>query len=148
MTKKEALRFFDNQPIVILSTIGPDGTPQTRALVNVRNKNISPNLIEYFKKTDRIFLMTNTHTDKIREMHVNPAASIYMYDNEFNGMLLTGAVAEITDDKIKDAIWDDSLTHYYPSGRRGGDFSVIEFVPKTFKTYNGADFHKEQGDVM
>jgi general stress protein 26 len=147
MNTKEALRFFDNQPVVILSTIGPNGAPQTRALVNIRNKNISPNLVEYFKTTDRIFLMTNTHTDKIGQMHANSAASLYAYDNEFNGMLLTGGVAEITDEKIKDAIWDDSLTRYYPGGRRGGDFSVIEFAPKTFKTYRGADFHKEQGDI-
>lgn len=147
MNKKEALKIFDNQQIVILSTIGADGAPQTRALINIRNKNISPNLVDYFKKTDRMFLMTNTHTDKIAQMKKNNLASLYTYDNEFNGTLLTGTVTEILDDEIKDAIWDDSMVHYYPGGRHGGDFSIIEFIPETFKTYRGSDFHKEQGNI-
>ena len=147
MTIKEVLSFYDNQPIVILSTLGLDGNPQTRALVNIRNKNISPNLTEYFKNTNRILLMTNTHSDKIGEIAKNGASSLYMYDNEFNGLSLTGTMTEITDDETKDAIWDESLRMYYPDGRHGGDFSIIEFTPKTFKSYRGTDFTKKSGPV-
>jgi general stress protein 26 len=147
MNKKEVLNFFDNQPVLILSTIDADGAPQTRALVNIRNKNISPNLQEYFAGNERILMMTNTSTDKIQEMKSNSAASLYAYDNEFNGFGLTGDVIEILDEEVKDAIWDESLLHYYPSGRNGGDFSIIEFIPKKFKTYKGTNFDKTMGDV-
>ncbi len=147
MEKKEILSFFDAQPILILSTLGLDGSPQTRALVNIRNKNIAPQLQNHFKKTDRIMLMTNTHTDKIKEIRANSNASLYAYDNQYNGMLLTGTVSEVTDEAVKDDIWDHSFVMYYPDGRHGGDFSVIEFTPKNFKTYSGVGFVKKKGDV-
>ena len=146
MNKTEILNFFDNQHIVILSTIR-DGVPQTRALINIRNKNISPHLVELFKTDNRMLLMTNTHTDKIAEMHKNPNASLYAFNTDFDGVTLTGTVVELTDDETLDAIWDESLLHYYPGGRHGGDFSVIEFIPENFKTYRGSNFKKTSGNV-
>jgi hypothetical protein len=36
--------FFDKQPIIILSTNGRDKTPETRAVLNIRNLQIAPHL--------------------------------------------------------------------------------------------------------
>lgn len=148
MTKADIVKFLDAQPILILTTMDAKNTPQTRALINIRNKDISPYLVEYFKTHDRILLMTNTHSDKIAEMKNNDTASLYAYDNEYKGLSLTGRVIEILDEDIKDIIWNDALLHYYPDGRHGGDFSVIEFIPQTFKTYDGSNhFAKTSGNV-
>jgi len=146
MTKTEILSFLDNRPFVILTTMNGE-IPESRALVNIRNQAIAPHLTEYFKNTDRILFMTNTHTDKIEQIRENPIASLYMYNDEFGGLLLTGRITEITDSATINAIWDDSWKMYYPDGRDGGDFSVLEFFPENYKTYSGVNFKKTKGRV-
>ncbi|MCL2338403.1 MAG: pyridoxamine 5'-phosphate oxidase family protein [Proteobacteria bacterium] len=157
MNKSEILKFLDAQAIVILTTMNhpsPDGLrvaggtqPETRALINIRNATIAPHLTAYFKKHDRILLITNTHTDKIKQIRKNPTAALYTFDDKWSGMLLTGRAIEITDAETINALWDDSWKMYYPDGRDGGDFSVIEFVPENFKSYSGANFEKKSGRV-
>jgi general stress protein 26 len=54
---------------------------------------------------------------------------------------------EVADTDTLCALWDDSWKKYYPEGRDGGDFSVLEFMPKQFKSYNGNGFVKAKGTV-
>ena len=49
MKKSEILKFFDTQRAVILTTMNGD-VPETRALHNIRNRQVSPYLVEYFNK--------------------------------------------------------------------------------------------------
>lgn len=151
MNKTEILKFFDNQPIVILSTVDAGGAPHARALVNPRNENITPDakMRDLFRAGDKILLFTNTHSDKITHMRQNSAAALYAYDMTFSGMELTGNIVEITDGMRK-KIWDATISneHFavcYPDGF--DDFSLIEFIPKKFKTYTGATVTKTSGDV-
>ena len=146
MTKKEILKFMDAQAILILTTMN-GGMPETRALINIRNTGIAPHLKDYFAKNDRMLFITNTSTDKIKQIRANPTAAIYAYSNDFSGLLLNGKITEITDSETIDSLWDDSWTHYYPDGKDGGDFSVLEFTPETFKSYSGKDFSKDSGKV-
>ena len=146
MTKTEILKVLDNRSFVILTTMNGN-MPESRALVNIRSTVIAPHLAEYFKKNDRILFMTNTHSDKIGQIRANPTASLYMYDDGFSGLLLTGRITEVTDSATINALWDDSWKMYYPDGRDGGDFSVLEFFPENFKTYSGTNFEKTKGRV-
>ncbi|MDR2030008.1 MAG: pyridoxamine 5'-phosphate oxidase family protein [Puniceicoccales bacterium] len=146
MTKSEILSFLDAQTILTVTTMNGE-QPETRALINIRNKNIAPHLTHYFKKNDRIFFITNTQTDKIVQIRKNPKANVYAYDNNFSGLLLIGEIKEITDKDIIDILWDDSWKMYYPGGKDGGDFSLLEFIPKQFKNYNGNGFVKTSGAV-
>ena len=146
MKLSEILNFIDAQAIVVLTTMnGPQ--PETRALINIRNPAIAPHLAAYFRTHNRILLITNTHTDKIKQIRANPAAALYAYDDKWSGMLITGRAAEITDSETKNALWDDSWKMYYPDGRDGGDFSVIEFIPENFKSYTGENFEKQSDKV-
>ena len=146
MTKSEIIIFMDAMPFLMVTTMN-GVQPETRALVNIRNKNIAPHLTGYFENNDRMFFITNTHTDKISQVRSNKAANVYAYDNNFCGLLLTGEIEEITDTKIINALWDDSWKMYYPDGRDGGDFSLLEFIPKQFKHYNGNGFVKTHGTI-
>jgi general stress protein 26 len=121
--------------------------PETRALINIRNKNIAPHLAGFFKDNGQILLITNTHTDKISQIRANPAANIYAYDNKFSGLLLIGKIREVSDDATRNALWDDSWKMYYPGGKDGGDFSVLEFAPESYKSYSGAGFVKNKGEI-
>ncbi|MCL2748702.1 MAG: pyridoxamine 5'-phosphate oxidase family protein [Alphaproteobacteria bacterium] len=145
MTKQEIIKFIDARTIVMLSTIDNTGTPVMRALINIRNGNIAPHLVPLFKKDDRLLFITNTSSDKIGQIRKNPAASIYCYDDSFNGLLLTGHVKEIIDDATKDALWDDSWKMYYPDGKDGGDFSILEFTPEDYKFYK--EFSVKKGSI-
>lgn len=146
MKKSEIFSFIDAQKLLILTTMNGK-LPETRALINIRNKSIAPHLKKYFKKSDRILFITNTHTDKMKQIKKCKTANVYVYDNNFNGLLLTGEVKEIKDEKTINALWDESWKMYYKDGKDGGDFSVIEFMPKRFKSYNGNGFVKNKGTV-
>ena len=145
MTKKEILKFTDGRTIIMLGTINSTGAPEIRALINIRHPEIAPHLTEYFRRDDRLLFITNTGSDKIRQIRANPVASLYCFDDAFNGLLLTGRVAELTDTATRNALWDDSWKMYYPDGRDGGDFSVLEFTPESYKFYHG--FNVKKGKI-
>jgi general stress protein 26 len=99
----------------------------------------------YFKANRRFLITTNTSSEKIAQIRSDTSASLYAYDQAFNGLLLLGRVAEATDTETKDALWDDSWKLYYPGGKDGGDFSVLEFSPETYKSYS--NFSVKKGKV-
>jgi general stress protein 26 len=146
MTKAEILKFFDAQPILLLTTMAV-GVPETRAMNNIRNADIAPHLARYFKGSDRILIGTNTHSDKVAQVRANGSANIYLFGHDYRGLLLNGKIREVSDRDTLDAIWDDSWNMFYPGGRDGGDFTVLEFVPETFKSYNGNGFVKTSGKI-
>jgi general stress protein 26 len=145
--KSKILSFIDAQHILMLTTMNGE-QPETRALINIRNKNVAPHLAKYFKDNDRILFITNTHTDKIEQIRKNKIANVYAYDDNFSGLLLIGEIKEITNKDTTNALWDDSWKMYYPDGRDGGDFSVLEFMPKQYKSYNGNGFAKTSGTIQ
>jgi general stress protein 26 len=146
MTKREILSFMDARHVLTLSTTS-GGAPETRAMINIRNPEIAPHLAEYFRTSGRIFFITNTGSDKIAQIRENPDAAVYGYDDKYSGLLLKGKIAEITDSSVIDALWDDSWKIYYPDGKNGGDFSLLEFLPESFKSYNGDGFAKKSGPI-
>ncbi|MDR2412680.1 MAG: pyridoxamine 5'-phosphate oxidase family protein [Rickettsiales bacterium] len=145
MKISEILTFFDKQAAIMLGTLNEVGAPEIRALINIRNKDVAPHLTDFFKRNERLLLITNTHSDKIGQIRANSSAALYAFDQQFNGLLLTGKVLEIADNAVKDALWDDSWKMYYPAGKDGGDFSVLEFIPSEYKSY--VDFNVNKGQV-
>ena len=145
MKKEKVLEFLREQEVFVLSTMDADGAPEMRALINIRNPKIAPHLVKFFKKDDRILIITNTHSDKISQIRANSVASLYSYNQKFEGLLLKGYIKEVLDEETSVALWDDSWKMYYPGGRDGGDFSILEFVPETYKSYSG--FEKEKGEI-
>jgi general stress protein 26 len=146
MNTADFFAFFDKQPIIILGTNGENKTPETRAVINIRNPQIAPHLSDYFKTNRRFLIITNTFSEKIAQLRSDATASLYAYDQDFKGLLLLGSVTEVTDTETKDALWDDSWKLYYPDGKDGGDFSVLEFFPETYKSYS--NFTVEKGKAL
>ena len=146
MNLSQILKFIGMQQIFMLATNGQGGAaPQMRAVINIRHPEIAPHLVEFFEKDNRIMIITNTSSDKIGQIRANNAASLYAYDAAYNGLLLIGKVAEVTDSATRDALWDDSWKMYYPDGKDGGDFSVLQFTPESYKFYH--EFSVERGEV-
>lgn len=147
MDKKSILSYIKQYKFLNLSTINSMQYPECRAMVNILNKEIAPHLVGYFNKNDKIYIMTNTHTDKVSHVKKDNKSSIYFVDNrQFEGLLLMGSICEIVDENVKKDLWDNSWTMYYKDGLDGGDFSILEFIPNQYKFYT--DLSVQKGDVV
>lgn len=132
-----------------IATINLQGAPETRAMINIQNKQIAPHLESFFAKTPdgEIYFITNTSSAKVAQIAKNNKAGVYLYDNQtYEGLLLSGVIEEIKDQKLKDAFWVDAWKMYYPAGKDGGDFSVLKFTGKDYKFYTG-DFKVKTGSL-
>jgi general stress protein 26 len=146
MTKNEILKFFDSVPVMTLTTMNGD-KPETRALNNIRNPKMARHLKKYFAEHDRILISTNTHSEKIAQIQKNSTANIYVFDKNFNGLLLSGTIRIVSDDETRNALWTFSWNMFYRGGRDGGDYSVLEFIPESYKSYRGFGFIKEKDKI-
>ncbi|MDR0291719.1 MAG: pyridoxamine 5'-phosphate oxidase family protein [Elusimicrobium sp.] len=148
MIKKEITKLFPLLPFIDLCTVGEDGTPEVRAMLNLRNAQICPHLKGRFKDGDCIFYFTtNEHSGKMKQIKKNNKASVYMTDPQtFEGALLLGVIEEEKDKKTKDGFWHDSWKMYYPQGRDGADYCILRFTPKSYKYYDGK-FNVQTGNV-
>jgi len=147
--QKTLKKLLSQNMFIDLSTVNTDGTPEVRAMINLRHKDIAPHLQDFFAAhplTD-IYFTTNTSSSKIKHLASSNKASVYLYDAKtFEGVLLLGAAQEIKDKKIKDALWHDSWKIYYPAGKDGGDYSILKFTPASYKFYTG-EFKVESGKI-
>ena len=123
-----------------LTTIDNDGFPETRAMLNLRNKSNYPNLIEFFDNANNDFLTyftTNTSSGKILQIMANPNVCVYYcLPNEWRGLMLQGKIENIIDIDIKKAIWQDRWTMYYPQGIEDPDYSILRLEPSKLKIYH------------
>jgi general stress protein 26 len=90
-----------------------------------------------------MLLVTSTSSDKIQQIRKNHVAVLYAYSPAFQAIMLSGKISEVLDDETRNAVWNDSFMAHFPGGRDGGDFSVLEFMPETYKMIGG----KEKGPV-
>lgn len=66
-----AVRIMAAAPAVYLSTVGRDGFPETRAMLNLRNDSIYPNLARVFDEHEQdlmAYFTTNTSSSKINRL--------------------------------------------------------------------------------
>ncbi|MDR0734785.1 MAG: pyridoxamine 5'-phosphate oxidase family protein [Elusimicrobiota bacterium] len=147
--KQKLQKLLSQNSFVELCTVNPAGMPETRAMINLRNKEIAPHLQGFFAEQplNEIYFITNTSSAKIAHLAKNNKASVYLCDaRTFEGILLLGDAGEVKDAAVKDAFWDDSWKMYYPAGKDGGDYSVLKFTARRYKFYNG-QFKVKSGDI-
>ncbi|MDR0704313.1 MAG: pyridoxamine 5'-phosphate oxidase family protein [Planctomycetaceae bacterium] len=144
--QKECLEMMENALFVELTTIDRNGFPSTRAMLNLRNKQQYPHLVESYKTESNplaVYLTTNTSSEKIEEIMENRNACLYYCHPEtFHGILLQGTIEHVTDKIFKQKIWQDGWEIYYPKGEE--DYSVLRFVPNRLKIYSNFNVQKEK----
>ncbi|TFG96232.1 hypothetical protein E4H12_11560 [Candidatus Thorarchaeota archaeon] len=137
---------------VYLTTIDAKGYPQTRAMLNLRNKKQYPNLFSFFEKQDdfTIIFTTNTSSTKITDVKTNSAISVYYCDPEsWRGVMFGGDVEIVDDLSFKQRVWSDSWTKYYPKGYDDPDHTVLRMNPIMVKGWTGSmTFELELGDTQ
>ncbi len=116
-----------------LTSLDDEGAPCTRAVFNLRRESQFPGLRGLFSSPEnplRVYVATNTSSEKVRQLGNDPRVSFYYcLPATFHGVMLSGRVTEITDQGVKDRIWQDGWEIYYPSGRGDPDYMLLELRP-------------------
>src|SRR3990172_11146103 len=144
MDKKDALKLsielMEIADAAYVTTIDPDGFPQTRAMFNLRRKEQFPGLAALFKDHLDDFLVyftTNTSSPKIDHIKKNPKVSIYYCKpGEFRGLMLSGEMDIVIDRAEKEKVWQKGWEMYYPGGVHDLDHTVLRLRPAAVKYYH------------
>jgi len=149
MNKEEALPLINNLLLTAdaayLTTIDSEGFPQTRAMLNLKNKNTYPELTGFFNRIDNftIYFTTNTSSQKVEHIKNNPRISVYYCKpDEWRGVMLNGEISLVNDQKIKEAVWQENWNMYYPKGVTDPDYAVLKLKPRLIKLYHQLNFFK------
>jgi general stress protein 26/ketosteroid isomerase-like protein len=140
--RSRCMALMANSPSCDLTTIDGDGFPHTTAMNNLRDKNLYPDLVDLFKDQGNdfvIYMSTANQSDKMARMLANPKVSVYFCDGpRFHGLMLGGEIEIITDQQLKNKIWQKSWTVYYPSGKDGPEYGIIKLTPAIVKGWSGS----------
>lgn len=124
-------KVIEATPIVILSTIGEVGFPESRAMLNLP-----------LNKIDDIFFTTNTSSRKIAQIQASGKASAYFcLPDQFQGLLVTGMIAIVDDMKTKKKIWQKNWEMYYPKGVEDPDYAILHLKPQVAHYYHNLEKH-------
>ncbi|MFX0004790.1 MAG: pyridoxamine 5'-phosphate oxidase family protein [Candidatus Hodarchaeota archaeon] len=137
--KKLSLELMESSKAAYLTTIDSEGYPITRAMFNLRNKEQFPEFSKFFNGLDNkfeIFISSNTSSAKTDHIKKNPKICVYYCDPEdFKGVMFGGEIEIVEDMKIKQKIWLDWWTRYYPEGLEDPDYILFRLNPKNAQFY-------------
>ena len=147
MTEKDAMKLglelMEDAEAAYVTTIDPDGYPQTRAMFNLRRKEQFPGLAGLFKDHQDdffVYFTTNTSSPKISHIKKNPKVSIYYCKaSEFRGLMLSGEMELVADRAEKEKVWQKGWEMYYPGGVHDPDHTVLRLRAMTAKYYHQLD---------
>ena len=137
--KKICLDLMETSNAAYLTTIDYNGFPITRAMFNLRNTEQFPEFNELFQNHENkfvIYISTNTSSSKVEHIKKNPKISVYFCDpDDFKGVMLGGTIEIVDDVDLKQKIWLDWWTKYYPKGVDDPDYTLLRLNPKQVRFY-------------
>ncbi len=142
--KRLSLELLKTAEAAIVTTIDPNGFPQTRAMFNLRREKQFPGLASLFNDHPDDFLVyftTNTSSPKVAHIKKNPKVSVYYFISaEFRGLMLSGEMDIVKDRGEKGQVWQKGWEMYYPGGPHDPDHTVLRLLPRTAKYYHQLNF--------
>ncbi|MDR0510879.1 MAG: pyridoxamine 5'-phosphate oxidase family protein [Rikenellaceae bacterium] len=134
----ECLQVMETQQFVSLTTLDLDGCPSTRAMLNLRNRELYPHLVALYAEEPNpltVYLTTNRSSAKLGGIGRDPQACLYYCEQErFHGVTLQGRVEIVTDNNLRHRAWQKGWEIYYPAG--DDDYTLLRFVPDRLKIYS------------
>lgn len=135
-----SLKLMEVSEAVYLTMVDPDGFPETRAMLNLRNVKKYQGLKDIFKQHNSDFLTyftTNMSSPKIERVKENPkVCAYYCKPEEWRGLMVAGFMEIIDDREIKNTLWQDNWTMYYPEGFEDPDYAILRLQPTFLKGYH------------
>lgn len=135
-----SLKLMEASEAVYLTMIDSDGFPETRAMLNLRNIKKYPRLKDIFQHHSADFLTyftTNMSSPKIERVKKNPkVCAYYCKPDEWRGLMAAGIMEMVDDKDIKNELWQDNWTMYYPGGVEDPDYVILRLQPTFLKGYH------------
>jgi len=128
-TKQKAEKLYKCVNTFILSCIGTDGYPHTKAVVPDK----------YRESIDEIYFCTNTSSRFSTEINKNPKASVYFYSRKliWKGCMLKGKMEIVSDLMIKEKHWQKKFKNAYPEkSYTDPEFCLLKFTPEVGRFYS------------
>lgn len=110
---------------------------ETRAMANIRSKEMYPKNAELFKEGDLSnYIITAMSSSKITQLKDNKIVSLYFFCPKMGKSLTIFGTTEIIFDKeLKNKLWSDSWVDYFHLGSDDPEYTVVKFIPKTVKYF-------------
>jgi len=138
-TQQKADKLHKKVRTFILSCIGADGYPLTKAVVPGK----------YRESLDALYFCTNTSSKFVAAIGENPKASVYFFSRRliwFKGCLLKGNMEIVDDVGIKEKYWQGVFKNAYPQKSfTDPDFCVLKFTPLSGRFYS--DFRLDDFEI-
>lgn len=128
---------IDKECISYIGSIDAEGFPNIKAMLQPRKRDG----IKY------IYFTSNTSSMRASQYKENPKASVYFCDKRFfKGVMLRGNMEVVEDPEIKELIWREGDTMYYPLGVTDPDYCVLKFTALSGRMYG--NFRSEEFNVL
>jgi len=128
MDLKKIETFIDKQKVSFIGSIDKEGYPNIKAMLRPR-KRIG--ITEFY-------FSTNVSSMRVCQYQENPNASIYFYHKgllKYVGVMLIGKMEVLTDQNIKNEIWEKGDTMFYKKGVTDPDYCVLKFTAVSGRYY-------------
>lgn len=128
MNLKKLEKFIDQQKVSFICSIDQEKYPNVRAMLAPRKR---VGLKEFY-------FSTNTSSAKVQQYLHNPKASIYFYHKgliKYIGLMLKGEMTVLTDQEVKNLIWQPCDKIYYKQGVTDPDYCILKFTATSGSYY-------------
>lgn len=136
-TREHMIAFIKKQKVSLIASVDEEGFPNIKAM-------FVPRKIE----GNCFYFSTNTSSMRSQQFMKNPKACIYFYNKgrfKYEGIMLTGTMEVLQDDKIKKEIWQTGDTMFYKKGVTDPDYCVLKFTAVRGRYY--CDLKTESFDM-
>jgi general stress protein 26 len=117
-----------------LATIDENGFPHVTTVNNLRCAREYPTLVRLHEESDNpftIYVSTNMQSHKMARMQANRKVSMSFCDQAGGiGFMLGGEIEIITDQDLKNRVWQKGWTLYYPGGPLSSEYGLIRLRPR------------------
>ena len=126
--KQKVEKLYRNVNTFILTCIGTDGYPLTKAVVPGK----------YRESINEMYFCTNTSSKFTAEISKNPKSCVYFYSRKliWKGCMLKGEIEIVSDLAVKEKYWQNKFKNAYPEkSYTDPDFCVLKFIPSSGRFY-------------
>jgi len=124
-----------------LTTVGEDGYPRTRAMLNLRNPSLYPKQVELFRPHRKDFVVhmsSSPASAKADQIRWNPHGCVYYcHPTRWLGAALIGELEVSRDADLRRALWNDGWEIYYPKGIDDPNYAVLTLRPRRVEGWSG-----------
>lgn len=127
--KEQAEKLYKSVNTFMLSCVGEDGYPRTKAVVPGK----------FRESLNELYFCTNTSSKFVKEIAVNSNTSVYFYSRKlvWKGCLLLGKMEIVTDMSLKEKYWQNKFKNAYAEKSfTDPDFCLLRFTPISGRFYS------------